>query len=90
MDRGKHIHKLCEEYIRGFHQEIPEEIKGLEDNFKELKELVRKRTRAFVGRLGLGRRMETNRLGLIIILWGRAKVDAFVWKKVFLNKARVI
>ena len=39
MDRGKHIHKLCEEYIRGFHQEIPEEIKGLEDNFKELKEL---------------------------------------------------
>ena len=29
MDRGKDMHKLCEEYIRGHFDEIPKELKTL-------------------------------------------------------------
>jgi len=89
MDRGKHIHKLCEEYIRGFHQEIPEEIKGLEDNFKELKELHERGH--VLCEEDWAWDEEWKRTGWFDYnTWGRAKVDAFVYEEGISEQARVI
>ena len=39
MDRGKDIHKMCEEYIRGRYEEIPKQLSDFEEAFELLKEL---------------------------------------------------
>ena len=39
MDRGKDMHKLCEEYIRGRFDELPKELKEFEEAFVKLKVL---------------------------------------------------
>ena len=40
MDRGKDIHKLCEEYIRGrFDDDIPKQLVEFQEAFELLKEL---------------------------------------------------
>lgn len=39
MDRGKDMHKLCEEYIRGRFDELPKELKEFEEAFVKLREL---------------------------------------------------
>ena len=39
MDRGKDIHKMCEEYIRGHYDEIPKQLSDFEEAFDLLKDL---------------------------------------------------
>ena len=39
MDRGKDIHKMCEDYIRGQLEEIPAQLQDFEDAFILLKDL---------------------------------------------------
>ena len=39
MDRGKDIHTMCEDYIRGRYDEIPKELADFEEAFDALKEL---------------------------------------------------
>ena len=38
MDRGKEVHKLCEDYIRGNYEEVPAQLKDFEEAFELLRE----------------------------------------------------
>ena len=79
MDRGKDIHKLCEEYIRGrFEDDIPKQLVEFQEAFELLKELTLKRVMCFVRVTGL-LTTEWEPTGWFDSdTWGRAKVDAFV------------
>ena len=39
MDRGKNIHTMCEDYIRGRYETIPKELADFEEAFDVLKDL---------------------------------------------------
>ena len=39
MERGKTMHSMCEDYIRGRYEEIPKELADFEEAFDNLKEL---------------------------------------------------
>ena len=77
MDRGKDIHTMCEDYIRGRFETIPKELADFEEAFDVLKELHLKGYVTCEGDWAFDKDWkqapwfgETT--------WGRAKVDSFV------------
>jgi len=77
MDRGKDIHKLCEEYIRGRYEEMPPALKEFEEAFDLLKDMHLKGHVLCEGDWAFT--TEWTPTGWFDHdTWGRAKVDAFV------------
>jgi len=78
MDRGKDIHKLCEEYIRGrFDDDIPKELADFQEAFELLKDLHLKGHVLCEGDWAFTTDWEPTGW-FDHDTWGRAKVDAFV------------
>ena len=89
MDRGKDIHKLCEDYIRGSIVDIPKQIQDFEDAFNLLKEMYLYGHVLCESDWAIDK--EWNKTGWFEDdTWGRAKVDAFVYEEGESKEARVI
>ena len=89
MDRGKNIHQLCEDYIRGNIDNIPKELSEFEEAFDSLKELYLYGHVICESDWAITK--EWEKTGWFAEdTWGRAKVDAFVYEEGISNEARVI
>ena len=89
MDRGKEIHKLCEDFIRGNLETIPPQIKDFEDAFMVLKDLYLHGHVICESDWAIDK--DWNKTGWFEDdTWGRAKVDAFVYEEGTSKEARVI
>jgi RecB family exonuclease len=89
MNRGRDIHKLCEEFIRGALDETPPQLKEFEEAFLALKDLylhghvICESDWAITSDWEKTGWFEDD-------TWGRAKVDAFVYEEGTSKEARVI
>ncbi len=89
MERGKNIHQLCEDYIRGNIEEIPKELSEFEDAFDMLKDLYLHGH--VICESDWAITTEWQKTGWFAEdTWGRAKVDAFVYEEGLSKEARVI
>ena len=89
MDRGKDMHKLCEEYIRGRFDELPKELREFEEAFVKLKELHELGQVTCESDWAITK--DWDQTGWFDNdTWGRAKVDAFVYDEGNSKEARVI
>ena len=89
MDRGKDIHKLCEDYIRGTLEEMPKQLKDFEDAFELLREMYLYGHVLCESDWAID--IDWNKTGWFEDdTWGRAKVDAFVYEEGESKEARVI
>ena len=80
MDRGKDIHKMCEEFIRGQLEEIPAQIQDFEDAFVVLQQLYLHGHVICESDWAITK--EWEKTGWFEDdTWGRAKVDAFVYEE---------
>ncbi len=89
MDRGKDIHKLCENFIRGNLGATPPQLQDFEEAFIALKNLY------LYGHVicesDWAITTEWEKTGWFEEdTWGRAKVDAFVYEEGSSKEARVI
>ena len=89
MDRGKDIHKLCEDFIRGSIEEIPAQLQDFEDAFVILKDLYLYGHVICESDWAIDQNWEKTGW-FEDDTWGRAKVDAFVYEEGISKEARVI
>ncbi len=78
MERGKTMHSMCEDYIRGRYEEIPKELADFEEAFDNLKELHLKGYVTCEGDWAFDKDWKPAPW-FGDTTWGRAKVDAFVY-----------
>lgn len=89
MERGKDIHKMCENYIRGHLEELPKPLLDFREAFDELKKLYLEGSVVCEGDWAFDKEWQTTDW-FGSDTWGRAKVDAFVHDASLPNEARVI
>ena len=89
MDRGKDIHKLCEDFIRGSIEEIPAQLQDFEDAFVILKDLYLYGHVICESDWAIDQNWQKTGW-FEEDTWGRAKVDAFVYEEGISKEARVI
>ena len=89
MDRGKDMHKLCEEYIRGNYEEMPSQLKEFEEAFEVLRDLYIHGHVFCESDWAVDKNWEKTGW-FEADTWGRAKVDAFVYEEGISKEARVI
>ena len=78
MDRGKDIHTMCEDYIRGRYETIPKELADFEEAFDVLKDLHLKGYVTCEGDWAFDKDWKPAPW-FGDTTWGRAKVDTFVY-----------
>ena len=89
MDRGKDIHKLCEDFIRGNLEEMPNQLVEFEDAFALLREMYLHGNVVCESDWAITEDWEKTGW-FEDDTWGRAKVDAFVYEEGVTKEARVI
>jgi len=89
MDRGKEIHKMCEDYIRGTLEEMPKQIQDFEDAFNLLREMYLYGHVLCESDWAIDKDWNKT-VWFEDDTWGRAKVDAFVYEEGESKEARVI
>jgi hypothetical protein len=89
MDRGKDIHKLCENFIRGSLTETPTQLREFEDAFLVLQHMYLHGHVTCESDWAITK--DWDKTGWFEDdTWGRAKVDAFVYEEGESKEARVI